>query len=241
MGGHDAPTGKNKDAYDAVGGGSFVPPDRPHDRERNEATLGPRSDFYQDVIIYSLTALLGVIMGISIWAITLAEHDLMHRREAIVDEALKSGDLGLAVAKQYGISLGMVLLCVVLCLFQPGMQSSGIPALIAYLNGSDAPKPKSPITGKETDFLGLPLMLCKGVGLIFCIASGIAVGPEGPIIHFGACMGVVAINYAVVLANKFGKKEIELTDVLELVLKDVYGPSSMYTPLLAFLDATLAS
>jgi H+/Cl- antiporter ClcA len=74
----------------------------------------------------------------------------------------------------------------VLVLWQPAAASSGIPGLIAYLNGAVPIGGKSPLTGKMTGFLSFETLFAKTVGMILSIPSGLCLGPEGPIIHIGA-------------------------------------------------------
>ena len=65
--------------------------------------------------------------------------------------------------------------------WQPSSMSSGIPGVIAYLNGVDL----------EEKLLGRKVLLAKLLGVTFACGSALAVGPEGPMIHIGACAGVL--------------------------------------------------
>ncbi|GMH70058.1 hypothetical protein TrRE_jg1749, partial [Triparma retinervis] len=63
-------------------------------------------------------------------------------------------------------------------LVSPSAQGSGIPEVKAYLNGVN-------IKG----FMTLKTILIKTVGTTLSVASGLAVGPEGPLVHLGAAIG----------------------------------------------------
>lgn len=74
-------------------------------------------------------------------------------------------------------------------LLEPASASSGIPGLIAFLNGVVPSGGKSHIGGHETSFISWQTGLSKLVGMICSIPSGLCVGPEGPIIHISALLG----------------------------------------------------
>lgn len=66
---------------------------------------------------------------------------------------------------------------------EPVAIGSGIPEVMGFLNGST--------TKRAMDFMTL---IVKVVGVICAVASGLAVGPEGPMIHIGALVGVRCIR-----------------------------------------------
>ena len=59
-------------------------------------------------------------------------------------------------------------------LWEKTAQASGLPAIIALLNGISLPAVVSPKS-----------LVATVAGLCFSIASGLVVGPEGPMIHVG--------------------------------------------------------
>jgi len=65
--------------------------------------------------------------------------------------------------------------------WQPSSISSGIPGVIAFLNGVDL----------EESLFSSGLLVAKIVGVTFACGSSLAVGPEGPMIHIGATIGVL--------------------------------------------------
>lgn len=84
-------------------------------------------------------------------------------------------------AANVGLCGAYVLVACLCAEWQPSSMSSGIPGVIAYLNGVDL----------EEKLLGRKVLLAKLVGVTFACGSSLAVGPEGPMIHIGACAGVL--------------------------------------------------
>ena len=60
----------------------------------------------------------------------------------------------------------------------PEAVGSGLPAVIAYLNGS-----------RIRYIFNFRIALAKFVSVIFSVSSGLPVGPEGPMVHLGAALG----------------------------------------------------
>jgi len=73
------------------------------------------------------------------------------------------------------LALSSSLMCLTLA---PRAVGSGIPEMIAYLNGVRVER-----------FTSFYLFLVKIVGTILSVSSGLAIGPEGPLVHLGAIMG----------------------------------------------------
>ena len=82
-----------------------------------------------------------------------------------------------------GISLVLALTGAVAVLFEPSAAGSGIPEVLAFLNGSMLNRP-----------LTLRTLLVKVFGLIAAVAAGLAIGPEGPMIMCGATLAIVLVN-----------------------------------------------
>jgi chloride channel 7 len=68
--------------------------------------------------------------------------------------------------------------CLPTVLFVPEAAGSGIPEVMGYLNGVHIPR-----------FLRFRTLLAKLWGTCLIVASGVAVGPEGPLVHAGAIVG----------------------------------------------------
>ena len=62
--------------------------------------------------------------------------------------------------------------------FAPAAGGSGVPDVMAYLNGIDVPR-----------VFHLRTFVVKFVSTMCAVASGLPVGPEGPMIHLGATLG----------------------------------------------------
>jgi chloride channel 7 len=63
------------------------------------------------------------------------------------------------------------------CFLEPVAGGSGIPEIKCYLNGIHVPR-----------IVRLRTLLCKTVGIVFSVASGLPCGKEGPMIHTGAIL-----------------------------------------------------
>lgn len=89
--------------------------------------------------------------------------------------------LGLPLALLWSIGIGALFAAIssslVICI-QPAAAASGVPEIMAFLNGVLIRKVFNVTTG-----------LVKFVSVIFAVASGLPVGPEGPMIHLGAFIG----------------------------------------------------
>ena len=76
-------------------------------------------------------------------------------------------------------SSGLALLAsIVIVYYRPSAQGSGMPELIAYLNGTMVKK-----------ILSLRTLFAKFVSCVFAVSASLPVGPEGPMIHMGAIIG----------------------------------------------------
>lgn len=77
------------------------------------------------------------------------------------------------------INLCCAMIAALLCLYvAPEAIGSGIPEVKAYLNGVRVKR-----------FASGRLLLVKILGTIASVSSGLAVGPEGPLVHIGAIIG----------------------------------------------------
>ena len=77
------------------------------------------------------------------------------------------------------INLSCAMIAATLCLYvAPEAIGSGIPEVKSYLNGVRVKR-----------FASGRLLIVKIVGTIASVSSGLAVGPEGPLVHIGAIFG----------------------------------------------------
>ena len=59
----------------------------------------------------------------------------------------------------------------------PAAAGAGVTLVMAYLNGNHIP-----------NLLRFRTMVTKIIGCALGVASGLAIGPEGPMVHIGACI-----------------------------------------------------
>lgn len=109
------------------------------------------------------------------------------------------------------VNLDLALVSAALCLFlAPSATGSGIPEVKAYLNGV-----------RVRRFSSAKLFFVKIVATILSVSSGLAIGPEGPLVHLGAIAGA------------------SCTKVSNLLLS-IFPHSSLTNPLFTFLTLDLA-
>lgn len=68
--------------------------------------------------------------------------------------------------------------CLLVTLFAPAARGSGVPQVIAYMNGI-----------QDTNIFSLRVIVIKFISCAFSVASGLPVGQEGPMIALGAAVG----------------------------------------------------
>lgn len=79
----------------------------------------------------------------------------------------------------FGFSLVFLLLSTTMVVYiRPSAESSGMPELIGFLNGT-----------LIRHIFNLKTLVVKFLSCAFAVASGMPVGPEGPMIHMGALIG----------------------------------------------------
>jgi chloride channel 7 len=75
-------------------------------------------------------------------------------------------------------------------LWAPAAAGTGVTLVMAYLNGNNIPH-----------ILSFKTLVTKIIGCALSVASGLAIGPEGPMVHIGAC---IASNITYAHANLLG-------------------------------------
>ena len=174
--------------YGAIQSADYLIPDtRQHDAYQRSYTPVMRNR--RRLFIWVLYAWLAVVTATVIVFILHACDAVLKLRVKATDKMLAKQDLLGAWAVWTGSSMVLCLGACLLVLWQPAAASSGIPGLIAYLNGVRPIGGKSPLTGKSTGFRSAETLFAKIVGMILSIPSGLCLGPEGPIIHIGALLG----------------------------------------------------
>ncbi|KAJ9464278.1 Chloride channel protein C [Diplonema papillatum] len=127
------------------------------------------------ISIWIVFIIIGCATGCTAYVVKILEAWLGHERlHAMEDEVLK-GNLWMAFTKNWGYSMAFVTIAVLLTVSAPGAAGSGVPDVKALLNGV-----------RMQGTLRLRTFVVKVVGVALGVASGLAMGPEGPMIHAGA-------------------------------------------------------
>jgi chloride channel 7 len=138
--------------------------------------------------MWLLYVFIGATVSLLITGVLVLTGWILNVRIYAVKDLLKAGDISGAWLSWTGGSMVLVLFAASMVLIEPAAASSGIPGLIAYLNGVEPNGGVSPVTGKKTSFTSWQTMLAKTAGMIASVPSGLCIGPEGPIIHVSALM-----------------------------------------------------
>eukprot|EP00760_Papus_ankaliazontas_P031770 PhM_4_TR5448/c0_g1_i1/m.77757/K05016/CLCN7; chloride channel 7 len=121
-------------------------------------------------------AAIGGVVGA--WAFLLISTSawLGKKREAILD--MYSDKPGLAWFLLVLLSSSLALGSSIVCLVMPAAAGSGVPDVMAYLNGVMFPK-----------IFNFRSLFAKTMSCLCAVASGLPLGVEGPMIHLGALIG----------------------------------------------------
>ena len=123
-------------------------------------------------------AVIGVITGL-VGAFVKNAIELLNQIR--LHEWMNPETRGVPVALLWSVCIGalfaLISASLVICI-QPAAAASGVPEIMAFLNGVLVRKVFNVTTG-----------CVKFVSVIFAVGSGLPVGPEGPMIHLGAFIG----------------------------------------------------
>lgn len=132
-------------------------------------------------MLFILACLVGLAVGLVATFVHQGVELLSHLRIEIYENATRGATAGYFIYAITVISLAAGA-CLVTYL-GPGAAGAGVPAVLAYLNGAKLPG----VMNRRTLF-------AKIFGTIAAVSSGIASGPEAPIIHIGAVVGAQAFK-----------------------------------------------
>ena len=207
VGGHKP---HDEKAYSNIQSSDYLTPDTKHE-EAYQRTFTPHMRNRRRLFIWMLYAWLGLSVGVAILVVLGACDLIQKKRVKATQKALAEDDVLMAWVWWTGSSMVLCLGASVLVLWQPAAASSGIPALIAYLNGVLPHGGKSPLTGKATGFRSAATLFAKTIGMILSIPSGLALGPEGPIIHISALLGHHTCRIVQTLSHNFLPERFHFT------------------------------
>eukprot|EP00040_Diaphanoeca_grandis_P009589 m.49386 g.49386 ORF g.49386 m.49386 type:complete len:753 (-) comp21010_c0_seq2:42-2300(-) len=146
-----------------------------------------------------------MVLGISAASVSIMFFGMRAASETIADirterlaNYLKDDDYIMAFAVHFLAMIALVSAATFLVLVEPAAGGGGIPEVIAFLNGVNPPRSFDLLT-----------VFCKMFGTIFAVASGLAIGPEGPTIHLGAALSLnIAKGFEWVFHKFFPKTAI---------------------------------
>eukprot|EP01046_Picozoa_sp_COSAG06_P002753 COSAG06_NODE_100_length_24132_cov_93.237507_14_plen_1117_part_00 len=171
--------------YGTIESTDYLVPDT-KEEERFQHSYTPAMRKHRALMIWWLYGCLALTTATVVVYVLMSCDIVLKLRVKATGNMLASGDLFGAWLVWTGSSLGLCLIAAALVLWQPAAASSGIPGLLAFLNGVNPLGGESPLTNKKTGFLTVEALVAKTVGMIMSIPSGLALGPEGPIIHISA-------------------------------------------------------
>jgi hypothetical protein len=118
---------------------------------------------------------MGVLVGVIAFTLSKAVSEMSRAKWAWVREAVHEGHFYLGWLRLVAACCGFVLCASLLTYWAPEAAGSGIPHVKSYLNGNKLP-----------GVLRLRVLVAKVLGIACCVAAGIPVGREGPMVHAGA-------------------------------------------------------
>jgi H+/Cl- antiporter ClcA len=142
---------------------------------------------------WALTAIAGILTGLTTVFIVSISEKLISIRARRLDAMLTDpNDPNILVFLRFSLFSWLLaftssLLCVA---WVPAAAGSGIPEVKAYLNGVRVKR-----------FSSFSLFFVKIVGTILSVASSLAVGKEGPLIHIGAIVGAGCSKLSIILSH----------------------------------------
>ena len=158
---------------------NFLAPDnvRHQSRTSRGVSLSSASTSVEVSIIFA-TGLTGVVVAAIVYLLRFTIEQLETAKLDLVVQIWRERGALAGGAVYAGCCVGLVLAGVLAVAWVPWAPGSGLPPLIAYLNGC-----------KLKRFTSTRVLATKWVGVMCAVSGGLMCGPEGPIIHIGACIG----------------------------------------------------
>merc|ERR1712188_79145 len=182
-------TGFNKNAHLHAGESLDFEPIHSYIRQLQVTRRIVHKKFYgytgATLMKYLVTIGTGLFTGACAYAIAQSSSWLIEKRLSLAEEALNDHTLtwGMRLIYGYawlsGFSVCLVILPGLLVQFwTPQAVGAGVSLVMAYLNGNHIP-----------NLLHYHVMITKLIGTICACASGLPLGPEGPMVQIGASVG----------------------------------------------------
>ena len=122
-------------------------------------------------------------MGVFAFLLDIIQEQLADLKYDNAKDVMHNDSITLGWLVDLGFSALYVLAAAILTIYVgPGAQGSGVAECMGYLNGVKYP-----------NYISIPTLLIKFAGCLLAVASGLCGGKEGPLIHIGACVGVLVL------------------------------------------------
>ena len=143
------------------------------------------SEAVQMVAVFLTGFVVAVVVQLLRWSIAMVENGRLALLYYLLGATLDGSapDLGAAFAWYLLSSALLACAAVGVALRVTHTKGSGLPSLIAYLNGI-----------KLRGFTSVRVLVAKFIATVLAVSSGLCLGPEGPIIHMGGCVGKQALR-----------------------------------------------
>lgn len=129
---------------------------------------------------WTLIVLCGVIIGMVGTFVSFLSSLLVNWKLNTIYDFMTAGNYAGAFFAYQGISILFAVIAGLWCVWQPAAAGSGIPEIIAFLNGINL-----------NNVVKIQVLIAKVFGMCFSVASGLPLGKEGPMIHAGAIIGAL--------------------------------------------------
>jgi chloride channel 7 len=148
-----------------------------HEKEFRDRSA--REEKLSTILVWAWTFSIGIVVALAAFFVITTLNLLTDLKLTIVMNLIESNQFWIPLAALLGSSvfLALVAVCLIV-LIEPLAAGSGVPDIIAFLNGIKLPK----IARVKT-------LLVKMFSSVLCVSSGLAVGPEGPIVQLGGIIG----------------------------------------------------
>lgn len=129
---------------------------------------------------WTLIVLCGVIIGCTGTFVAFLSNVLVNWKLNTVYDLMEVGNFAGAFFSYQIISIVFAIVAGLWCIWQPPAAGSGIPEIIAFLNGINL-----------NNVVSIQVLVAKVFGMCFSVAAGLPLGKEGPMIHAGAIIGAL--------------------------------------------------